>query len=107
MNENTKEPVTTQGRPLARPAYEPKVLRATSIGTPVATIVNPVPQRSEVVTAPGGGSEKHDAAGGTGKLIFQDCDGNEIARLEWKNGKILTDGEKTIQCGCDGGTSSL
>lgn len=100
---NEKEPVVTQGRP----RYAPRDLKPSTLGTAAVTYLTSEPSRSGVMTAPGGGLEKHEAAGGTGKLIFQDCDGAEVGRIEWKNGKILTDGEQTIECGCDGGTSSI
>ena len=48
--------------------------------------------------------------GGTGALIFVDCseDMVETGRIEWVNGKIITDGDIIIQAGCDGsGTGSI
>ena len=39
--------------------------------------------------------------GGTGNLIFLDCEGVETGRISWENGSILTDGDVTIQAGCD------
>jgi hypothetical protein len=42
----------------------------------------------------------------TGALIFKDCEGAEVARIDWVNGMITTEGEQEIEAGCDG-TSSV
>ena len=36
----------------------------------------------------------------TGSLIFTDCEGAEVARIDWENGVITTEGEQTIEGGC-------
>ena len=35
-----------------------------------------------------------------GSLIFTDCEDNEVARLEWLDGYIMTPGVQTIKAGC-------
>lgn len=52
------------------------------------------------------GTVGSSAPGGTGRIIFKDCSGAEILTLEWVDGIIVTDGEYTIESGCEGGASS-
>jgi len=42
----------------------------------------------------------------TGSIIFNDCEGAEVARLEWKNGMITTTGVQTVEGGCGSSSSS-
>ena len=38
--------------------------------------------------------------GVTRALIFTDCEGAEVARIDWINGMITTGGEQTVEGGC-------
>ena len=43
---------------------------------------------------------------GTGEIIFRDCDGAEVARLEWNDGLISTSGSQEVESGCSVVSSS-
>lgn len=80
-------------------------LRKTSVGTPA--VLAQVPESGRAFTTPvQGGKTINQKQGGEGAMIVNDCDGAEIFRLEWKQGLITTEGESTIEAGCDGETSS-
>lgn len=47
-----------------------------------------------------------EAGGGTADVVFNDCDGNEVARLKFKNGMYQGSEEVTIETGCDDSSSN-
>lgn len=89
-----------------REPYQPRTLRPSSLGTPAALFLSTEPPRAFTVPVQGG-KTKNEAGGKSGALIIEDCDGAEVARLEWGKSGMKTEGEQTIQAGCEGGTSSL
>ena len=44
--------------------------------------------------------------GKKGILIWRDCDGNEVMRLEWNDGLITSSGPDEMEAGCDGYSSN-
>ena len=43
--------------------------------------------------------------GRVGSLVWKDCDGNEVMRLEWNDGLITSSGDYEMEAGCDGWSS--
>jgi hypothetical protein len=88
-----------------REPYQPRSLRPSSLGTPAALFLSS--EQPRVVNLPvNGGKTKNEAKGKSGALIIQDCDGAEVARVEWDAHGVKSEGEQTVQAGCEGGTSS-
>jgi hypothetical protein len=88
-----------------REPYQPRSLKPSSLGTPAALFLSSESPRAFTVPAQGG-KTKNERRGKSGALIVQDCDGAEVARAEWDAHGMKTEGEQTIQAGCEGGTSS-
>ena len=62
-------------------------------------LIDPPIPRIEAVTA--AAPEQADDGGGTSALIFIDCEGNTVARIDWVDGLITTSGDpQTIEGGC-------
>ncbi|MCW1885504.1 hypothetical protein OKA04_12260 [Luteolibacter flavescens] len=91
----------TERREAVRTFFETKTLRDSSVGRP-----RPAPAPRPTVQPQQGSKTVNQAIGKEGKIIFQDCDGAEVGRLEWDRRKILTEGEQVIRTGCDDDNSS-
>lgn len=78
--------------------FQSQVLRKSSLGTPAVTFLSTEPARTQRIPS---AAITVNQSGGTGSLVFQDCDGAEVGRISWLNGLIQTDGEQTIESGCD------
>ena len=44
--------------------------------------------------------------GGTGSVKFKDEDGQELGTINWRNGRMLTNGDLTIEAGKDDSSSA-
>jgi len=85
------------------PIYQPRVMAASSLGKMVPQSTDRprfTPDTSRVC-------DVREARGGEGSFTFKDCDGNETGKLEWKNGLVTSTGDKDIEGGCDGNSSSI
>lgn len=84
--------------------FKSQVIRPSSAGV----IPSWWPREATRVARPkSGGSTKNERVGGTGALIFVDCDGAETGRVTWERGQPQENGEQTIQAGCsDSGSGS-
>ncbi len=84
------------------PTYQQRVIAASSVGSmPIRPSARPTftPDTSRI-------NDVREANGGDGSRTFKDCDGNEVSKIEWKNGIITSTGDEEIQGGCDDSSSS-
>ncbi|GAA5117189.1 hypothetical protein JIN84_17780 [Luteolibacter yonseiensis] len=87
-----------------RTPFQPRVIAATSIGTAAVTLVRSHAERPNMKVQPQK-CEVREAGGKTGSITFKDCDGQEVGKLEWRNGQVLTEGDQEVEGGCDDSTS--
>ncbi len=79
-----------------------RVIYPSSLGTSAFTKRDAqTPQMSQEPSR----STVREATGGTGSRTFKDCDGQEVSKIEWENGRITSTGDEDIECGCDDSSS--
>lgn len=87
-----------------REPFQPKVVFSTSLGSPALT-QRPPPNVPNLLAQPRRCTVR-EASGGKGSRTFKDCDGQEVSKIEWDNGRITSDGDEDIEGGCDDSTSA-
>ncbi len=86
-----------------RPPFEPRVIYPSSLGSSALTqravetpAMSQQPSRCTV----------REATGGDGSRTFKDCGGQEVSKIEWQNGRIVSTGDEEIEGGCDDSSST-
>lgn len=83
--------------------YQTTSLKPSSLGSPMVLLASGEPARTRQYPSKG---VTANSRGGTGSLTFEDQDGAQIGYVNWENGRMLTDGAQTIECGSDDSSSS-
>lgn len=89
----------------SREPYVSAVSARSSLGSPAA-VIPAVYYENPVVRVSGKTANVREKIGGkTGSLTITDCSDAILHKIEWEQGEIITEGNKTIRAGCDGGGS--